>query len=87
MAKRKSEHGGQEFAEEAERLAQLPARERKEALAVHRRIADDTRLSDATRNYARYVADTLERHLRRLNRQKQSWQIVLRGLEWPLIVV
>ena len=33
------------FRQEARRLAKLPARDRKEALAVHRRIADDTRLS------------------------------------------
>ena len=60
-----------EFAAEAERLAQLPARERGEALAVHRRIADDSRLSGTTRDYARYVADTLERHLRRLAGKKR----------------
>jgi hypothetical protein len=49
------------FLVEARRLAQLPARQRKEALAVHRRIADDTRLAQATRDHARSVADTLER--------------------------
>jgi hypothetical protein len=48
------------FRQEARRLAQLPAREREEALAVHRRIADDARLSEATRDYARYVTETLE---------------------------
>jgi hypothetical protein len=48
------------FRQEARRLAQLPAGERKEALAVHRRIADDPRLSEATRDHARHVADTLE---------------------------
>ena len=47
--------------QEARRLAELPARERKAALDVHRVIADDPRLSQATREHARYVADTLER--------------------------
>ncbi|MFO0967882.1 MAG: hypothetical protein U0793_20165 [Gemmataceae bacterium] len=45
---------------EAERLATLPTRDRKEALAVHRRIAEDARLSSVTRDYARRLADTLE---------------------------
>lgn len=49
------------FRDEAERLAKLPARDRKAEIAVHRRIAEDTRLSVATRNHARTVADTLER--------------------------
>ena len=47
------------FRVEAERLAKLTARERKEALAVHKRIADDARLSQATRDHGRLVADTL----------------------------
>ena len=50
-----------DFHQEARRLAQLPASDRQEALAVHRRIADDPRLSDATRDYARHVAETLEK--------------------------
>jgi hypothetical protein len=49
-----------QFRQEAERLAKLSARERMEALAVHWRIADDGRLSRATRDYARNVAETLE---------------------------
>ena len=49
------------FREEARRLAKLPARQRKEALDVHRRIADDPRLSETTRAHARHVADTLEK--------------------------
>ena len=52
------------FRDEAERLAKLPARDRKAALDVHRRIADDARLSEATREHARTVADTLERLIR-----------------------
>jgi hypothetical protein len=46
--------------EEARRLAALPASERKAALDVHRRIADDPRLSQPTRDHARRVADELE---------------------------
>ena len=49
------------FQHEAVRLAKLPARDRKAEIAVHRRIADDIRLSGATREHARTVADTLER--------------------------
>jgi hypothetical protein len=56
------------FRQEAERLARLPARQRKEALDVHRRIADDPRLSEATRNHARYVADTLEHLVARIRK-------------------
>jgi hypothetical protein len=48
------------FVEEARRLANLPARQRKEALSVHWGIAADTRLSEATRDHARFVAQTLE---------------------------
>jgi hypothetical protein len=57
------------FRQEAHRLAKLPARERKEALDVHRRIADDTRLSEATRIHARYVADTLEKMIARIRKK------------------
>jgi hypothetical protein len=54
------------FEQEARRLAELPARERKQALAVHRRIAQDAGLSQATRDYARRVADTLEALIARI---------------------
>jgi hypothetical protein len=54
--------------EEARRLAQLPARERKEALAVH--VADDTRLSQTTRTYARELVDTLEKLVKELRKKK-----------------
>ncbi len=59
------------FRDEAKRLAKLSARERKAELDVHRRIADDTRLSSATRDHARYVADTLERLIARFMRTKK----------------
>ena len=55
-----------EFRQEAARLAQLPARQRNEALAVHWRIAEDARLSSATRDHARKVAETLERLIKAL---------------------
>jgi hypothetical protein len=58
------------FRLEAQRLAQLPARQRKEALDVHRRIADDPRLSEATRNHARHVADTLEKLIAEFRKKK-----------------
>lgn len=60
-----------EFREEAERLAKLSARERTDALAVHWRIAADDTLSDATRNHARLVAESLEKNLARIKRKKQ----------------
>jgi len=59
--------------DEARRLATLPARQRHEALAVHRRIADDPRLSSVTREHARTVADTLEKLIEQmLGKHKQS---------------
>lgn len=60
------------FQQEAERLAKLPARDRKEALAVHRRIADDPQLSEATRNHARTVADTLEKLIEGIRRKSKQ---------------
>jgi hypothetical protein len=57
------------FRQEAKRLARLPARQRKEALDVHRRIADDTRLSEATRSHARFVAETLETLVAKIRRK------------------
>jgi hypothetical protein len=59
------------FLDEARRLAALPARQRKEALAVHRRIADDPRLSSVTRKHARMVADTLDRLIERILRKRK----------------
>jgi hypothetical protein len=47
------------FQQEAERLAKLSARERKEALDVHWRIADGDS-AQATRDHARLVAEILE---------------------------
>jgi TPP-dependent pyruvate/acetoin dehydrogenase alpha subunit len=55
----------QQYREEAERLAMLPVAKRKEAMAVHWRIAQDATLSDVTREYARRVAEALETELAR----------------------
>ena len=59
------------FEQEARRLAELPACGRKEALAVHRRIAEDARLSQATRDHARRVADTLEKLVARILKSRE----------------
>ncbi len=61
-----------DFRQEAERLAKLSASERKAALDVHWRIADDATLSKITRDYARRVAETLEKELARLKRKESS---------------
>ena len=60
------------FIQEARRLAQLPARQRNEALAVHRNIAEDARLSQATRDHARYVAETLEALIEKILARKRK---------------
>jgi hypothetical protein len=59
------------FKEEARRLSQLPARQRKEALSVHWGIAADTQLSEATRDHARFVAQTLERMIEKILTKKR----------------
>ncbi len=59
-----------EFRDEARRLAKLSARDRKAALAVHWRIADDATLSNVTREHARRVAESLDAELRRIKRKK-----------------
>jgi hypothetical protein len=61
-----------EFREEARRLSEMPTRQREEALDVHRRIADDASLSQATRNHARYVLDTLEKLLKPRQKKPKS---------------
>jgi hypothetical protein len=60
------------FHVEAERLAALPVRDRKAALDVHRRIAEDARLSDATREHARTVADTLEKLIAEIRKKNDT---------------
>jgi hypothetical protein len=57
---------------EAERLALLPRAEQRKALALIRAPADDAKVPTADREAARLRADTLERHLRRLNRRRRK---------------
>jgi hypothetical protein len=57
-----------EYREEAERLALLPVDVQKQAIALIEAPADDPKLSKRDREEARGRADSLERHLRRLNR-------------------
>ena len=59
------------FQIEAERLAKLPARERKAALEVHWRIANDPRLSQVTRDHARHVAETLESLVKEIRKARK----------------
>jgi hypothetical protein len=60
----------QEYREEAERLAKLPRDVQRQAVAIIRAPADNPKLGKRDREEARDRADTLERHLRRLNGQK-----------------
>jgi hypothetical protein len=59
MAEREDEHR-----QEAERLAQLPAKEQAAAIAWHRDIAANRKVSKADRAAAQEWADALERLLR-----------------------
>jgi hypothetical protein len=61
----------QETREEAKRLAELPITDQKQIIALHRGIADDEKVPEGDRDFARERADALERHLRRLNREKK----------------
>ncbi len=60
----------QEYREEAERLALLPAADQKEIIALHRSIADNPKVPKRERDAGRQRADALERHLKRLARRK-----------------
>lgn len=61
-----------EYLEEAERLAVLPVKEQRKAVAIIRGPAVDPKVSRADRRAAAERADALTRHLRRLNRQKRE---------------
>ncbi len=61
-----------EHAAEAERLAQLSEADQKEILALHRSVANNPKVPKADRTAAKERANSLEPHLRRLNRQKKS---------------
>ena len=60
----------QEHREEAERLVKLPRDVQRQAIAIIRSPADNPKLGKLDREEARNRAGALERHLRRLNRQK-----------------
>ena len=62
----------QEYREEAERLALLPRDVQRQAVAIIREPADNPKVGKRDRDEARERADTLERHLRRLNRRKKK---------------
>jgi hypothetical protein len=57
--------------EEAKRLAELPARERKAALSVHWNIANNASLSETTRDYARRLAETLESLIKHIQKRER----------------
>jgi hypothetical protein len=61
----------QETREEAARLAELPVADQKQIIEMHRGIADDAKVPKRDRDLARERADSLERHLRRLNRARK----------------
>jgi len=72
VSKRKSNRREpDQLEQEARRLVQLPASQRKAALDVHRRIAEDRRLSQPTRDHARHVADALETLIARLQKRRK----------------
>jgi hypothetical protein len=62
----------QEYADEAERLAQLPRADQTEIIALHRAVANNPKVPKRERIEARDRAGALERHLRRLNRRKKN---------------
>ena len=61
----------QQEREEAKRLAKLPARQRKEALAVHWTIANNPHVSQTTRDYARCLAETLETLVKQIRQRRK----------------
>lgn len=61
-----------EYREEAERLAMLPREDQRRVIAQQKAIAADRKVPAPDRAFARERAAALERHLRRLNRQKKS---------------
>ena len=62
----------QEYREEAERLALLPRDAQRQAVALIRGPADNSKVGKRDREEAGERADALERHLRRLNRRKKK---------------
>jgi hypothetical protein len=60
------------YGEEAERLARLPREDQGEILALHRSTAENPKAPRKERERARERLAALERHLRRLNRQRKT---------------
>lgn len=63
---------GQEYREEAERMAELPRDDQRRLIAQHRAIAADKSVPTPDRKEAKERADALEKHLRRLARKKKE---------------
>jgi len=61
-----------EYAAEAERLAKLPRADQREIIALHRAVAGNPKLPTRDRRAAAERANALDRHLRRLNRQRKE---------------
>jgi hypothetical protein len=61
MPDSKKEH---EYAEEAERLRQLPRAEQRQIVALHRSVADNPKVPKRDRAAARELADALDRLLK-----------------------
>jgi hypothetical protein len=57
---------------EAERLSLLPRKDQLDILALHRSVADDSKVPKRERAFARERLEALERHLRNLNRKKKE---------------
>jgi hypothetical protein len=68
----KADDRDREYREEAERLALLPLSDQKQILALHRSTAENLKAPKQERRLARERVEALERHLRRLNRQKEK---------------
>lgn len=61
-----------EYREEAERLARLPVADQREIIALHRSVASNPKVPKRDRQAGLERADALERHLRRLRRQREK---------------
>jgi len=72
MAKAKGDSIYQQEAAYAEQLATLPVEVQRQAVALIRSPALDPKVGKRDRDAATERADALERHLRRLNRQKKK---------------
>jgi hypothetical protein len=60
---------GQEYREEAERLALIPPDDQQAVIAMYRQLADNPLATKACRQEAKAHAAALAKHLRRINRE------------------